>query len=116
MGSYNITRSTTTFQCNSPNYHFNRFGKTIASSISIRNIRYFLYLPFDIKLIEILQFLKIQNVIIVHASNLSSIPSLINLETNSFIINKMNLPTIQLNSHITLLLILLSIILKYLFV
>merc|ERR1712223_1993748 len=96
MGSYNITCTTTTFQCNSPNYYFNRFGKAIASSISIRNIRYFLYLQFDIKLIEILLFLKIQNVIIVHASNLSSIPSLIKLETNSFIINKMNLPTIPI--------------------
>merc|ERR1712223_970516 len=116
MGSYNITCTTTTFQCNSPNYYFNRFGKAIASSISIRNIRYFLYLQFDIKLIEILLFLKIQNVIIVHASNLSSIQSLIKVETNSFIINKMNLPTIQLNSHIILHLILLSIILKYLFV
>merc|ERR1712156_1304795 len=90
--------------------------KAIASSINIRNIRYFLYLQFDIKLIEILLFLKIQNVIIVHASNVSSVPSLIKLETNSFIINKMNLPTIQLNSHIILHLILLSIILKYLFV
>merc|ERR1712156_604420 len=60
--------------------------KAIASSINIRNIRYFLYLQFDIKLIEILLFLKIQNVIIVHASNLSSIPSLIKLEMNSFII------------------------------
>merc|ERR1712223_629782 len=102
MGSYNITCTTTSFQCNSPNYYFNIFGKTIASSITIHNTRYFLYLQFDIKLIEILLFLKIQNVIIVHASNLSSNPSLIKLETNSFIINKMILPTIQLNSDFTL--------------
>merc|ERR1719414_710336 len=100
----------------SPNYYCNNFGKIIALSITNRNIRYFRFLQFDIKLIEILLFLKIQNVIIVQASNLSSIPSLIKLETNSFIINKMNLPTIQLNYHIILHLILLSIILKYLFV